>query len=51
MQVESRNIVEQYQATGYIWEHYDEVSEGIGQGVHPFTGWSSLVLRIMAEMF
>ncbi|CAM6105574.1 unnamed protein product [Calypogeia fissa] len=46
-----RNIVGQYQATGYIWEHYEDRSGGIGQGVHPFTGWSSLVLRVMAEMF
>lgn len=44
------NIFSQYQKTGYIWEQYDDVT-GNGKGSHPFTGWSSLVVSIMAEKY
>ena len=44
------NLIAQYQATGFIWENYDDVT-GKGKGTHPFTGWSALVVAIMAEEY
>ena len=44
------NIYDQYRKTGYIWEQYDD-STGKGKGSHPFTGWSALVVAIMAEEY
>ncbi|KAM8718824.1 hypothetical protein ACLKA7_001521 [Drosophila subpalustris] len=45
-----KNIFRQYQRTGYIWEQYDDTT-GEGKGCNPFTGWSSLVVLLMAEQF
>ncbi|XP_012226758.1 mannosyl-oligosaccharide glucosidase isoform X1 [Linepithema humile] len=45
-----QNIIKQYKKTGYLWEHYDN-SEGEGKGSHPFTGWTSLVVLLMAEIY
>ena len=42
------NVFQQYKATGFIWENYND-NTGEGKGSHPFTGWSALVLSIMAE--
>jgi len=44
------NIFFQYRTTGYIWEQYNDTT-GHGKGSHPFTGWSGLVVAIMAEDF
>ena len=44
------NVYNQYRLSGYVWEQYDD-STGAGKGVHPFTGWSSLVVLVMAEQF
>lgn len=49
-----RNVVEnmykEYERTGYVWEQYN-CQTGRGQSVHPFTGWSSLVVLIMGEEY
>jgi len=44
------NMFKNYESTGYVWEQYDPAS-GKGQRSHPFTGWSSLVVLIMAELY
>lgn len=43
-------ILGQYQATGYFWEQYNDAT-GKGMRCHPFTGWTALVVNIMAEDF
>ena len=45
-----RTILTEYDSTGYFWEQYDDVN-GRGMRGHPFTGWTSLVLNIMAEKY
>ncbi|KAI8083468.1 glycoside hydrolase [Thamnidium elegans] len=45
-----RNVYKNYKKTGYAWEQYAE-SDGKGLHSHPFTGWTSLVLLIMAEEY
>ena len=44
------NMLKQYHNSGFIWEQYDDRT-GQGRGCHPFTGWSSLVVLIMAEHY
>ncbi|XP_053948863.1 uncharacterized protein LOC128857238 [Anastrepha ludens] len=44
------NIFREYQRTGYLWEQYDDTT-GQGKGCYPFTGWTSLVVQIMAEQY
>ncbi|PKA57738.1 Mannosyl-oligosaccharide glucosidase GCS1 [Apostasia shenzhenica] len=46
-----RNIVRNYYDTGYLWEQYDQAKRGKGKGTRPFTGWTSLVVLIMAEEY
>ncbi|KAL4570114.1 hypothetical protein LXL04_025765 [Taraxacum kok-saghyz] len=45
-----RNVIRNYKESGYIWEQYDQ-KKGNGKGAHPFTGWTSLVVLIMAESY
>ena len=45
-----KNIFENYRRTGYVWENYDDKT-GRGKGCHPFTGWSSLVVLMMGELY
>ncbi|XP_020229851.1 mannosyl-oligosaccharide glucosidase GCS1 [Cajanus cajan] len=45
-----RNIVRNYEETGFLWEQYDQ-NNGKGKGSHPFTGWTSLMVLIMAEAY
>ncbi|KAG4398733.1 hypothetical protein GLYMA_08G103233v4 [Glycine max] len=45
-----RNIVRNYRQTGFLWEQYEQ-TKGKGKGAHPFTGWTSLVVLIMAEAY
>ncbi|PWZ02275.1 glycoside hydrolase [Testicularia cyperi] len=44
------NTFGEYKRTGYVWEQYDP-TDGHGQRGHPFTGWSSTVALMMAEIF
>lgn len=44
------NMYRQYHRTGYVWENYKD-DTGEGKGCYPFTGWSSLVVMIMAEIY
>ncbi|XP_054846005.1 mannosyl-oligosaccharide glucosidase isoform X2 [Eublepharis macularius] len=44
------NIFRQYKESGYLWEQYND-STGKGQGCYPFTGWSALVVLMMAEEY
>ncbi|GAV87816.1 Glyco_hydro_63 domain-containing protein [Cephalotus follicularis] len=45
-----RNVVRNYHQTGFLWEQYDQ-KKGKGKGARLFTGWTSLVLLIMAEAY
>ncbi|CAL0329723.1 unnamed protein product [Lupinus luteus] len=45
-----RNIVRNYKDSGFLWEQFEQ-DEGKGHGSHPFTGWTSLVVLIMAEAY
>lgn len=44
------NVYKVYHKQGFIYEYYDD-NTGEGRGVHPFSGWSALVVAIMAEKF
>ncbi|KOC71009.1 Mannosyl-oligosaccharide glucosidase [Habropoda laboriosa] len=45
-----QNVIKQYKTSGYVWENYGDV-HGEGKGSHPFTGWTSLTLLLMAEIY
>eukprot|EP00455_Lapot_gusevi_P004562 TRINITY_DN11880_c0_g1_i7.p1 TRINITY_DN11880_c0_g1~~TRINITY_DN11880_c0_g1_i7.p1 ORF type:complete len:214 (-),score=49.08 TRINITY_DN11880_c0_g1_i7:75-716(-) len=44
------NIYSQYEKTGYAWEQYSGL-QGDGRRSHPFTGWTALIVKIMAEKY
>eukprot|EP01133_Synstelium_polycarpum_P014239 gene14239-16801_t len=44
------NIYRVHRDTGFLWEQYHGI-EGNGERNHPFTGWTSLVLLMLAEKF
>jgi len=44
------NMYNEYVRTGYVWEQYNPIT-GQGQRSHPFTGWSALIVLIMAEQY
>jgi mannosyl-oligosaccharide glucosidase len=43
-------IINSYTKTGFFWEQY---SDSTGEGIrgHPFTGWTTLLVNIMSEMY
>lgn len=45
-----KNVYKQFKDTKYFWEQYNDTT-GRGQRSHPFTGWTALVLNIMAEKY
>ncbi|KAJ7961629.1 mannosyl-oligosaccharide glucosidase GCS1-like [Quillaja saponaria] len=45
-----RNLVDNYYQTGFLWEQYDQ-KKGKGKGARLFTGWTSLLVLIMAEAY
>jgi len=44
------NMIKVWRRNGDVFENYNSLT-GAGQGQHPFAGWSSLILLIMAEMY
>ena len=44
------NVGRQYQETGYLWENYKD-DTGKGQGTHPFTGWTALLVLMESEAY
>jgi len=45
-----RTVLGEFVRTGQFWEHYDDVS-GLGMRGHPFTGWTALVVNILADKY
>lgn len=50
------NVYREYERTGYLWEQYNgdisaKQTYGQGQRCHPFSGWTALVVNIMAEIY
>lgn len=43
-------VLNEYDSTGHFWEIYDD-STGRGMRGHPFAGWTTLVVNIMAELY
>ncbi|KNC96421.1 mannosyl-oligosaccharide glucosidase [Spizellomyces punctatus DAOM BR117] len=44
------NVFKEYRRTGYVWEQYSSI-DGTGKRSHPFTGWTALIVLIMAEIY
>jgi len=44
------NVGKQYGETGFLWENYKD-DTGKGQGSHPFTGWTSLLVLMDGETY
>jgi Glycosyl hydrolase family 63 C-terminal domain len=43
------SVLTTYHETGFLWEHYEDL-KGRGTRGHPFSGWTSLIVNIMAEI-
>lgn len=44
-------MFEVYSSTGQLWENYSPDNDGQGKSGHQFTGWSSLVVLVYANMY
>ncbi|XP_052066310.1 mannosyl-oligosaccharide glucosidase-like [Mytilus californianus] len=44
------NVMKEYYRQGYLYEKYNDKT-GEGEGCHPFSGWSALIVAIMAEIY
>lgn len=45
-----KTVLTEYDRSGYFWEIYDD-SSGKGMRGHPFSGWTTLIVNIMAELY
>ncbi|CAM9798353.1 unnamed protein product, partial [Phaeothamnion confervicola] len=45
-----RTVLGEFHRTGFFWEQYDDRT-GEGRRSRPFTGWTALVVNIMAEIY
>ena len=45
-----RTVFGNYQRKGFLYENYNSTN-GDGRGSHPFTGWTALVVNLMAEKY
>lgn len=45
------NTMDVFEETGHLWENYSPDNDGAGKSGRQFTGWTSLVVLIMTEMF
>ena len=45
-----RTVLGEWARTASVWEHYDDKT-GRGMRSNPFTGWTALILNIMAEQY
>jgi mannosyl-oligosaccharide glucosidase len=45
-----KNVLRVFHETGDCWEHYDDKT-GDGMRGHPFTGWTAVIVNIMAERY
>ena len=43
-------VYDNYERRGFLYENYNS-STGEGRGSHPFTGWTALVVNLMAEKY
>ena len=44
------NVYRRYRSGGFLYENYDSET-GEGKGTRPFTGWSTLAMLAMAEIY
>lgn len=44
------NLLKHYDTSFTFWEQYDDKT-GLGLKSQPFTGWTALILNVMAEQY
>eukprot|EP00188_Purpureofilum_apyrenoidigerum_P004006 Plantae.Rhodophyta-Purpureofilum_apyrenoidigerum.ctg4362.p1 GENE.Plantae.Rhodophyta-Purpureofilum_apyrenoidigerum.ctg4362~~Plantae.Rhodophyta-Purpureofilum_apyrenoidigerum.ctg4362.p1 ORF type:complete len:562 (+),score=111.49 Plantae.Rhodophyta-Purpureofilum_apyrenoidigerum.ctg4362:149-1687(+) len=44
------NVIKEFERTGTVWEQYNP-DDGVGQRGPDFTGWTSIIVLIMAEAY